>query len=295
MAQQLIDIGTAVGVGGDSLRAGMAKVEANFTDLYGVRLEVIQSDRTYYVSTTGNDANDGLSVGTPVATILKATQLIHNALWVPRGLYAIVKLADGTYTEAVEIQACHGPGMIKLVGNVSTPANVTVTSAGNTLAVLTPVKLRIESVTLRTTLASRACVASRSGGYVEIGPGVIFGATSNASWHLAAYSKGLIVCLNDYTISGQCEHHYYTEWGGTIQADNLAITLTGTPTISGTFTQARVASVIVCRNTTFTGAFSSASARADSESNSCIDTDGGGLTYFPGNSNPTTANGGVYV
>lgn len=79
---------------------------------------------TYYISTTGNDDNNGLTVDTPFATIAKALSLIPPIV----DHVVTINLADGNYDENVEIEGFYGIGNINLIGNDETPANVTITT-----------------------------------------------------------------------------------------------------------------------------------------------------------------------
>src|SRR6476646_2875498 len=88
--------------------------------------EVLTSDRTYYVSTTGDDSNDGLTSGTPFLTIPKAIAAVASLdlkIYNPN-----IQLADGTYTITSEIslKQLTGAGTVTIQGNPTTPSNVVI-------------------------------------------------------------------------------------------------------------------------------------------------------------------------
>jgi hypothetical protein len=60
--------------------------------------EELTGNRTYYVATTGSDANDGLSVGSPFLTVQKCWDTIVETLDL-KGHGAKCQLADGTYAQ----------------------------------------------------------------------------------------------------------------------------------------------------------------------------------------------------
>ena len=82
------------------------------------------SVKTYYVSPTGADTNDGLTAGTPFKTIGKAVGKVPQVM---NHEYKIF-IADGTYDEDMNVDGIIGTGFITIVGNNTTPANVKVRS-----------------------------------------------------------------------------------------------------------------------------------------------------------------------
>lgn len=92
---------------------------------------------TFYVATTGNDSNSGLSVGSPVATLQRAMTLAASYDYLFLYTWSI-NIADGTYTttgDAVIIPAfvhLQPSSTQNLVGNSGSPGNV-VLKCGNGL------------------------------------------------------------------------------------------------------------------------------------------------------------------
>jgi hypothetical protein len=100
-----------------------AEIQAILTRAENQR-EVLTADRTYYVATTGSDSNDGLSSGSPFATIQKAVDVVCS---LDLSIYqATIQLADGTYTAGATLKQYVGALPPIIQGNTTTPANVVV-------------------------------------------------------------------------------------------------------------------------------------------------------------------------
>lgn len=91
----------------------------------------ITTQTNFYVSPVGSDLNDGLSAGSPFLTIQKAIDSIPTLV----GGVVQINLADGTYTNSALITtppffARTGNSsfntVVKIVGNLTTPANVII-------------------------------------------------------------------------------------------------------------------------------------------------------------------------
>jgi hypothetical protein len=141
-----IGTGTYTTVGGATLvrtavlLSSNAGAKVNFTvaptigltvhasDLKSIR-DKLTANRSYFVATTGSDSNSGLAIGTPFLTKQKAMDVITETLDVA-GFTVTVNVADGAYTAGVAIKGWVGGGIVDFVGNVATPANVTVTMTG---------------------------------------------------------------------------------------------------------------------------------------------------------------------
>lgn len=97
----------------------------------GTGLPQLSAATTYYVSPSGNDMNDGLSLGTAFAKVQRAVDAAAQINL--RGFPLTIQIADGTYMESVVLRALQGtrslsegPSVV-LRGNVNTPASVTIT------------------------------------------------------------------------------------------------------------------------------------------------------------------------
>lgn len=79
---------------------------------------------TLYVSTTGNDANDGLTVGMPVRNVQTAINRIPQV----KNHTVTINIADGNYAEDLLISGSMGGFDFSIIGNQATPGNVKVNS-----------------------------------------------------------------------------------------------------------------------------------------------------------------------
>jgi hypothetical protein len=90
--------------------------------------ELLTADRTYYVDTAGDNANDGLTALTPFLTIQHAINVISKTLDL-QGFNVTVSCAAGTYVEDLSVLAVTGAA-IGYTGS-DTPAVVIQGIAGN--------------------------------------------------------------------------------------------------------------------------------------------------------------------
>ena len=91
---------------------------------------MLYGPRDYYVSTTGLDTNDGLTVSTPFLTLQKAQNMTQ--LYNLNGYNITIHVADGAYSASgpgVTCGAINGSGSISYIGN---PANPTACQVTNT-------------------------------------------------------------------------------------------------------------------------------------------------------------------
>lgn len=257
----------------------------------GVR-ELLTASRTYYVSTTGSDSNDGLAIGTPFATIAKALTVI-SATIDTAGFAVTIQLADGTYTNSVGvIPSWVGGGQVIINGNVSTPSNVILTSSISTgvVNVTNPGHVKVQNLKLQSTVGN--CLSVTGGGSKStVGVGVVFGTCAGV--HIQANAQSLITVGSGYTINGNAQMHVAASGGIINFSSGITITLTGTPAFSVRYCQAVLLGYLNASGLTFSG--SATGARYFSGTNSIIFTNGGGASYFPGDSAGAASSGGLYI
>lgn len=73
------------------------------------------NDITLYISTTGNDSNDGLTVGNPLKTIQAAINKLPKII----NHSVVIQPAPGTYNETVTIRGFMGGGTISILGDTA--------------------------------------------------------------------------------------------------------------------------------------------------------------------------------
>src|SRR6185369_10064333 len=92
----------------------------------GARTQLL-ANRTYFVSTTGSNSNDGLAAGRPFLTLQKALDTITPLDL--NGFSVTIQLADGTYTDGVIVSELVGQlstAALTIQGNIGNPANVII-------------------------------------------------------------------------------------------------------------------------------------------------------------------------
>lgn len=250
-----------------------------------------------YVSTFGNDTNNsGLSVSSPFLTLQKAWTYIVSSLDLS-GFSVTVNVANGTYSTGLVVAAGQPVGLgtgnlITFLGNTGSPSSVIISGgAGACFLASTGASFRISGMTLTGTGIG---VGAGAGGSISVGSAVVFGSMTGGE-HI--YTNGGTISLDaSYTISGGAAYHWQASRPGSQIAPsvNITITLTGTPAFSSAFAVGQDLGYIAMPSgqVTFSGA--ATGSRYASVNNSVIDTNGGGASFFPGNSAGSAVTG-LYV
>jgi hypothetical protein len=251
----------------------------------GVRQQ-LTANRTYFVNGAGgSDANSGLTSGSAFATIQKAIDTVGG---LDVSIHDVtISVASGTYTAALTLKNFVGGGK----------CTITCPSGSATISVTGANAIFGSGIRSRWYLGAGLKVqttTSGSGVYMELGAinleGLEFGAC--ASSHLVLDST-LCFVRASYAISGNASRHALISTGSQlIYSGGLTVTLTGTPNFSR-FIEATKVSVARVIGITFSG--SATGTRYLVNTNSVIDTNGGGASYLPGDAAGSTATGGQYV
>jgi len=283
----------ADGTGGATLQASAITVDDS-GNMSGVGTfngytprEVFTANRTYYVSTSGSDSNDGLTVGAPFATIQKAWNvLVTKDL---NGFTATIKLADGTYTAGLNATVPVIGGPVVIDGNSSTPTNVLLGPTGSAIQVVCAANVTLKNFKLTSTIYG---VMSRFGGVVYSGTGMEYGTNTVDMWR--SDNGGYIGSAANFTISGGGQKGFEALRGGIIEVAGVTITLTGTPNYSNAFAKADGGTVYFWSpGTTWSG--SATGKRYDAIGNGVVNSFGAATTWLPGSVAGTTSTGGQYV
>jgi hypothetical protein len=253
--------------------------------------EQLTANRTYYVRTDGSDSNNGLAntSGGAFLTIQKAVNVVAGEL--DCGPYNVtIQVADGAYNANVVLYPVIGFGTYLLVGNETTPANVTITLAGSTpIQVTVGAKWSVRGLKLSTTGGAASCLFGAQNSYT-IFRNMNFGACTQI--HIYAADAAFISADGNYTISGGATSgHVAATMGSMVNIVGRTITITGTPAI-GNFVLCGRCGVVYMPSCVFSGA--ATGTRYNCFSVGLIET-GGGASYFPGNAAGSTTSGGVYV
>lgn len=243
-------------------------MQANLT--FGGGVEVLTADRTYYVRTDGSDSNTGLAntAGGAFLTIQKACD-VASAI-VTAGYTLTISIGDGAYGEEVFCRFPLATLPVVIVGNTTTPGNVTllsITVFAGSVDVSGVDCSNYLAAYYGAYLSSHQCNSASYQAYYSgshdvvdcaaYGIGVAFSAASNA--FVGLYSTITIVGTPAY--ASQCA---YATGGGVIES-----------------------------SATFSG--SATGQRYLAELNGVINTFGSGATYFPGSVAGVEATGGRYA
>lgn len=251
-----------------------------------VSVSQLQQNRTYYVSPTGNDSNDGSCSGQPFQTIQKTVDVASVVF--NMGYNITIQLANGTYTTTTILKRYNGPGVITIQGNSTYRDSVLISTNGyGFYSENRGVKWIIKDLKVQTSGSTDNASIFADGGFIEL-QSVYFGAC--AGDQIRSERGGRIRVSGNYTISGGGLRHILLRYGGVIEMQSLTVTLVGTPSFTE-FVKAEVA-FGTFYNLVFTG--SATGSRYRAELNGVINTFGGGANYFPGNAAGTTATGGQY-
>ena len=251
--------------------------------------EKLVAARTYYVSTTGSNANDGRTSGTAFLTIQRA---VDNLTLLDLGAYNVtIQVADGTYTAGVVLSPfVAGSGEVFLTGNTTTPSNCTINvAAGNAVTAGNGVR-GVTVAGFRLLAGAGTAVIASDGAEIKLGANN-YGACATA--HIAVERTSAIICTTSYAISGGANIHQSADSGSYITAIFMTVTLTGSITFSYAFVVSDKLSTVQVNNNTYSG--SATGRRYAVSANSLIMTGGSGATYLPGSVAGDAATGGLYL
>lgn len=256
--------------------------------------ETLKAARTYYVSTSGNDANSGLSSGNAFLTIQKAINVVHDTIDLG-GQTVTIQLAAGTYTSGVSIAAPFtGAGSVNILGDTATPSNVLISCTGaNCFQASGGVKFSIAGIKCATTTSGLGIYAVDSGSVIYINGKIDFGNVPAGYAHFVAALGGQVEINANYLISGNAGFHAWALQGGRISSIGISATLSGTPVWSNAGWAATDSGVLLASNMTFSG--TATGTRYSTTMNSIIQTGGGGGSYFPGNVAGNIGTGAQYA
>ncbi|MDR6954122.1 hypothetical protein J2X65_003490 [Ancylobacter sp. 3268] len=263
---------------------------------------LLTADTTFYVNaSTGNDANDGLSPGSAVATITEMVSRLHSRYDL-NGFTATVQVADGTYTSGPHVYGPFvGASMARSViirGNPSTPANCVVApgayasfmAANGAFYKVNGFKVGKTAVDPGTGV-DNACIVANGGGTIYM-ENIDF--STSIDRHINCVN-GTVYVDGNYRITGAAGRHISLAHGGMIEHDSSTktVTITGTPAFSDYFASATGISRMFINNFTFSGA--ATGIRYFVSTNALIDTSSGDPNYLPGNGAGSSQSGGQYV
>ena len=259
--------------------------------------EQLTANRTYYVRTDGSDSNNGLAntAGGAFLTIQKAVDIVAG---IDLGVFnATIKIADGTYPNAVVLKPLIGAGECSIEGNITTPENVLinpVAPAGNNVfstgGGLKGSTYRVRGFKIECATA----VIFRIGFGTLYWADIDFGAASIA---MISDAGSRCEAVGNWSISASQSIHLRCTNGGNLFAANRTISISGNPAFGDAAVNAFISvsrnSSAVALNCTFVGSATGRKYYADS--NGVVDSGGAGINYFPGNIAGVIYTGGQYL
>jgi hypothetical protein len=275
----------------------------------------LNASRDYYVNTsTGSDANDGLSATVtgghgPWATLQHAQDYITK--FNLNGFSINIHVANGTYA-ALALANMAGSGNVNWIGNSGSPSSCIISGSSKTAIyggagtggnahTFNGFKL---TTTGSTGGADPGCACFFYGGGNTYIQNMDFGASLGD--HIAC-SAGQIHVLGTINISGSPSSntvssgsHLATASGGIIITGTGALptySISSSISLPGAFAAAGELSVIdfIVNGGTFSGAGSVTGRRYQGAQNAIINTNGGGANYFPGTIAGSLSTGAQYT
>ncbi|MBB6146849.1 hypothetical protein HNQ77_004830 [Silvibacterium bohemicum] len=256
----------------------------------------LMANQTFYISTTGNDGNNCLTVGTACATLNNVWNLIANNYDLA-GYTATIQLADGTYTSGLAAELPTTTGPIVINGDSTTPSNVVISVTGENAitGAGAGVSFTIQNLEMTASGSENNDLTAQESAVITMGPGLVFGAVDATSGgQIVAQTQGSIIVSDSYSIVGGGGFHYYAADGSLIRVVSTTITatITGTPAFGQQFASSIQASQIILIGLGYSG--SATGSRYTAVLNGIIDTNTGNTSYLPGNAAGTTSLGGQY-
>jgi hypothetical protein len=230
----------------DALDDGtIATLEARFIQALGQAARVpMLADLNLFVSTTGNDNNNGQSSGQAVQTLQRAVNIAQQQ-YDTQGHDIVINVAAGTYTAGASVTGqLVGGGRLRFVGNTASPSSVVISlsTADSCFNANGAARVAISGFQLTAPVGSPSvsgiCINTNASAQVQFDH-VNFGTavyahmlTSNSS---AIFPTGFASSV-PYNIVGGAQYHVVAGSGaGTINLQNMIVTITGSPAFSGAF------------------------------------------------------------
>lgn len=250
--------------------------------LMGLR-DRLSANRDYYVRTNGDDSNNGLAdtSGGAFLTLQKAVDVV---MALDFSIYTVtIHIADGTYA-AGALFSTPPNGPIIIDGNSVTPANVIIQAA-------TPIRVNcaVPKLTLQNFEAQATSIAvylSAPGANVLLGAGMRI---TGAGQGIYVDNLGYLSCGSPLFISGNKPRWLTCTNNSVVQMASLTITFSGTPAWGAEGIYFDSGAAILLASVTMSGA--ATGKRYTGALGAQLNSGGAGTasTYFPGNSNGTTA------
>lgn len=233
--------------------------------------ELLTIDRTYFVSTTGSNSNNGLTAGSPFLTIQKAVDVVAT---LDLGIYnTTIQVANGTYSESVLLKRTVGSGNVIIQGNLATPTNVIISAPGGSAIACAVPGYTVQGISVTGSIG----MLVSSGGNMQFSQCSFAAATDR---QVAVVENGRLEITGGYSIGGGAAGHLFAGNGGIIRTVGRAATISGSINYSFAFAWC-AGGEIICNGSTYTGG-TVTGKRYDSRRRGIISFTGGNANFFPG-------------
>lgn len=255
---------------------------------------ILTSNEDFYVATTGNNSNDGLTVGTPWLTLQHAWNVLQQDYDLA-GFTATIHVANGSYAAGVVANGPPPPGFVTGGIVFTGGAGAVVNPAGPAFQANYGAQFTLDGGITAESSGSNGIEARREG--IIVINNVTCGGVASSGAQIRASDGGLVVVNGSYAISGGGGWHYEAVRNGRINASvgSTVVTVGGTPAYSQQFAGSNDLGMIYVDSSSVSFSGSATGTRYQAQVNSIIETNGGGATYFPGSSAGSVATGGQYV
>jgi hypothetical protein len=243
---------------------------------------------TYFVNTTGSNANNGLSAATPFQTIQFAINTVQVLTGAPSAF--TIQISPGTYAENLIIAQTYSNNTITLVANPSTSnTSVIINSAtGDTITIKDSFVILQSLRFVPSGSGTRAIVATNRS-QVTVTSCSFASSTDQTIYSL----NKAIVTVTDNTCTGGSQIFYFVDSNANLILSGKQ-NFIGSSSFSNAFIYAWGMS-LVTTTATWTNTGSVTGRRYVVDENSFVRGTAAAANYFPGNSAGTTLNGGLYT
>jgi len=241
---------------------------------------------TYYVSTTGNDTNDGLALGTAFASGQHAANVAMRS-WDFGTNLVTIQFADGLYYGSITVSGVVGNtdwqlngGALVIQGNTTNADKVLLVGTNTTHVICASGKaaVTVNHLTLTATNADNGnLINSQASSWLRYNDIVFSNAPAS---HVAVESAAVLSALGTNTITGPASVHWYALAGGSLWASGTN-TIVGTPKFTNAFAIAETGGSMML-SATFSG--SATGIRWITQYGGSIIPTDLTATYLPGNS-----------
>lgn len=257
--------------------------------------EALAANRTYYVRSDGDDSACNGKSNAAVASAPNCAFATIQKAWNTTitldlaGYTVTIKLATTSTFAGLSATSPAIGGTVIIEGDTGTPANTLIAATSDAISLNGGARLQIQSLKIQTTTGGNCGIADGAGTKLTLGTGVVLGACANVGF--MAQTNGEVRVASGLTVAGNMTAYYWVQNGGVITSSST-ITMSGTPAFSTAGIVFDTGGAITLYgSTSFSG--SATGKRYQGTMNALLQSFGAGTvsSFFPGNSNGTTATG----